>query len=83
MSTSNMMVIEKFQPKDVTSEMLEDAAALFSSSYGIWGPLAAEKMSKYCKPGMSCSSKILVIGKWFRNLVMHMNVDALHTQVNV
>ncbi|KAL1603762.1 hypothetical protein SLS60_005352 [Paraconiothyrium brasiliense] len=49
MSTSDAIMIEKLQAKDVTPEMLEGAAALFSSSYGVWGPLAAEKMSQRVK----------------------------------
>ena len=48
------IVIEKIQGHDVSEDMLAQAAELFSSDYGIWGPLAEEKMGtfgKFCKPG--------------------------------
>ena len=49
------IVIEKIQGNDVSEEMIAQAAELFSSNYGIWGPLAEEKMGtfgKFSKPGM-------------------------------
>ena len=54
---SGTLVIEKIQGYDVSEDMLSQAAELFSSDYGIWGPLAEEKMGtfgKLCKPGMYC-----------------------------
>ncbi|KAI4652383.1 hypothetical protein J4E93_002585 [Alternaria ventricosa] len=46
------IVIEKIQGHGVSEEMLAQAAELFSSDYGIWGPLAEEKMGtfgNFCK----------------------------------
>lgn len=42
---------ERVAAPDVTPAMLAEAASLFSSAYGIWGPLAPEKMGKFFKPG--------------------------------
>ncbi|KAJ8116752.1 hypothetical protein OPT61_g1884 [Boeremia exigua] len=36
---------------EVTDAMLADTAALFSSAYGIWGPLASQKMGNFAKAG--------------------------------
>jgi len=52
---SGTIVIEKIQGHDVSEEMIAQAVELFSSDYGIWGPLAKEKMGtfgNFCKPGM-------------------------------
>ncbi|KAK6196570.1 Osmotic growth protein [Pestalotiopsis sp. IQ-011] len=35
----------------VTDAMLADTAALFSSAYGVWGPLAAQKTGRFTKAG--------------------------------
>jgi hypothetical protein len=43
--------IERVQAPDVSDEMIAQAAELFSSMYGVWGALAAEKMGKSCKVG--------------------------------
>jgi len=51
---SGTIVIEKIQGHYVSEEMIAQAAELFSSNYGIWGPLAEERMGtlgKFCKPG--------------------------------
>lgn len=52
---SAAFTLETIPASQVTDGMLGEAAALFSSAYGVWGPEAAEKMSKYCRPGMSVS----------------------------
>jgi hypothetical protein len=56
MSTmSATIIIKKFRAHDVSEDMITQAAELFSSNYGVWGPLAEEKMGtfgNYCKPGM-------------------------------
>ncbi|KAI4593549.1 hypothetical protein KJ359_009235 [Pestalotiopsis sp. 9143b] len=36
---------------EVTDAMLADTAALFSSAYGIWDPLAAQKMGRFARAG--------------------------------
>ncbi|KZM22897.1 uncharacterized protein EKO05_0001285 [Ascochyta rabiei] len=46
-----LFTIEEIEGTDISDVMLAEAAALFSSSYGVWGPLASEKMGKSCKPG--------------------------------
>jgi hypothetical protein len=51
MSTS--FVYEKLPSSEVSKTMLAEAASLFSSAYGVWGPLAEEKMGAFAKPGMS------------------------------
>lgn len=35
----------------VTDDMLEQVATLFSSAYGVWSPDAEQKIGKYCKQG--------------------------------
>ena len=42
---------ERVAAPDVSDAMLTEAASLFSSAYGVWSPLAPEKMGKFCKPG--------------------------------
>ncbi|KAE9378623.1 hypothetical protein N431DRAFT_396406 [Stipitochalara longipes BDJ] len=37
-------ILEKFAGSDITDEMISQAASLFSSHYGVWGSVAAEKM---------------------------------------
>jgi hypothetical protein len=37
-------IIESFVGSDITNEMISQAASLFSSHYGVWGTVAAEKM---------------------------------------
>ncbi|OAG06282.1 uncharacterized protein CC84DRAFT_1164585 [Paraphaeosphaeria sporulosa] len=49
--SSSTIQIQKLGPDVISEEMLVQAATLFSSAYGIWGSLAQEKMSKFCKPG--------------------------------
>lgn len=50
MSTT-AFTFETIASADVTDTMLKDSADLFSSAYGVWGPLAKEKMGNWCKPG--------------------------------
>jgi len=38
------LTIERFEGDEVTAEMISAAAKLFSGNYGVWGPLAVEKM---------------------------------------
>jgi hypothetical protein len=47
----NVPAIEKFEGEMITEEMVAAAAKLFSQNYGIWGPLAAEKMGPFAKQG--------------------------------
>lgn len=44
-------VYEVFKSDDVTDEMLDEAAKLFSENYGVWGEHAAERMGKFAKAG--------------------------------
>ena len=39
-------IIEKFVGSNITGEMISQAASLFSSHYGVWGSVAAEKIGK-------------------------------------
>ncbi|KAH7561581.1 hypothetical protein BM1_02685 [Bipolaris maydis] len=48
---SNTFTFETIPAAQVTETMLDQAAALFSSAYGIWSPEAEKNMGKYCKPG--------------------------------
>lgn len=48
MSSQN---IERFEGDEITDDLLVAAAKFFSENYGIWGPLAAENMSKAAKQG--------------------------------
>ena len=41
--------IEKFEGPLITEEMLSAAAKLFSLNYGVWGPLAVEKMGPFAE----------------------------------
>jgi hypothetical protein len=52
---SSTTTFDKVQASSVSDQMIAEAAQLFSSAYGVWGPLAAEKMNKFCKPGMLSS----------------------------
>jgi hypothetical protein len=45
------IVVEKFESSLITDEMISDAAKLFSSNYGVWGSVAAEKMGAWAKQG--------------------------------
>jgi len=44
-------VYEGFKSDEVTDEMLDEAAKLFSENYGVWGEHAAERMGKFAKAG--------------------------------
>lgn len=48
---STTFTFERVAAPDVTPAMLAEAASLFSSAYGVWGPLAPENMGKFFKPG--------------------------------
>jgi len=43
--------IQKFEGALITEEILSAAAGLFSLNYGVWGPLAVEKMGPFAKHG--------------------------------
>ena len=43
--------IEKFEGEMITEEMVAAAAKLFSQNYGVWGPMAAEKIGSFAKQG--------------------------------
>jgi len=44
-------VYEGFKSDEVTDEMLDEAAKLFSENYGVWGEHAAERTGKFAKAG--------------------------------
>ncbi|KAF2762735.1 hypothetical protein EJ05DRAFT_459522 [Pseudovirgaria hyperparasitica] len=44
-------VFESFKSDQVTEEMLDEAAKLFSENYGVWSEHAAEGMGKFAKAG--------------------------------
>ncbi|KAI1754175.1 hypothetical protein F4782DRAFT_45539 [Xylaria castorea] len=44
-------VYERFKIDEVTDEMLDEAAKLFSENYGVWSEHAAERMGKFAKAG--------------------------------
>jgi hypothetical protein len=48
---STDIIYQKTPSSEVSKAMLAQAASLFSSSYGIWGPLAEEKMGPFAKQG--------------------------------
>jgi hypothetical protein len=48
---SDSVIFQKVAEKDMTEVMIKEAADLFSSSYGVWGPKAQEKINKFCKEG--------------------------------
>jgi hypothetical protein len=52
-------VYEGFNSDQVTDEMLEEAAKLFSDNYGVWGAQAAENMGPFAKAGRFESSSNL------------------------
>ena len=55
---SSDFTFKRVPASEVTDAMLADTAALFSSAYGVWGPLASQKMGKFAKPGMYLSSDL-------------------------
>jgi len=44
-------VFETFKGESITDKLLEEAARLFSYNYGMWGPLAEQKMGPFAKRG--------------------------------
>ncbi len=42
---------EKYDGGEVTETMLQEAAALFSENYGVWGAQAAQAIGKFAKEG--------------------------------
>ncbi|PVI04393.1 hypothetical protein DM02DRAFT_586383 [Periconia macrospinosa] len=48
MSSTNF-TFEIISAAGVTDTMLKESATMFSSAYGVWGPLAAQKMGKFFK----------------------------------
>jgi hypothetical protein len=44
-------VYQGFNGDQVTDEMLDEAAKLFSENYGVWGEQAAAQMGPYAKAG--------------------------------
>ncbi|KAI1614083.1 hypothetical protein EDD36DRAFT_216116 [Exophiala viscosa] len=45
------VVFEGYTGSDITTDMVKDAAALFSRTYGVWSPQAETKMGSFAKPG--------------------------------
>jgi hypothetical protein len=54
-------VYEGFKSDEVTDEMLDEAAKLFSENYGVWGELAAERMGKFAKAGRYSVSRVVLL----------------------
>lgn len=54
-------VYEGFNSDDVTDEMLDEAAKLFSESYGVWGEHAAERMGNFAKAGRLAVSQVVLL----------------------
>lgn len=54
-------VYEGFKSDDVTDEMLDEAAKLFSENYGVWGEHAAERMGKFAKAGELSVSQVVLL----------------------
>jgi hypothetical protein len=46
-----MATFHKYEREDLTNNMLQDAARLFSENYGIWGPVAEQDMGSFAKQG--------------------------------
>jgi hypothetical protein len=44
-----MATFHKYEREDLTNNMLQDAAKLFSENYGIWGPVAEQDMGSFAK----------------------------------
>jgi hypothetical protein len=53
-------VFEKFDGRELTDDMLEDAVQLFNENYGIWGedPTNPRPTPKPGKSGLACSNPI-------------------------
>lgn len=47
------LIFEKYDGKEVTDELVAEAATLFSNNYGVWGEQAAENMGSFAKAGNS------------------------------
>ena len=54
-------VYEGFKSDEVTDEMLDEAAKLFSENYGVWGELAAERMGTFVKAGRYSVSQVVLL----------------------
>ena len=54
-------VYEGFKSDEVTDEMLDEAAKLFSENYGVWGELAAERMGEFAKAGRYSESQVVLL----------------------
>ncbi|KAL9624269.1 MAG: hypothetical protein Q9160_001516 [Pyrenula sp. 1 TL-2023] len=56
-AAAQSLVFERCESPNVTDHMLEEAARLFSEDYGVWGPLAEEKLGRFAKRGQSLSRR--------------------------
>jgi hypothetical protein len=54
-------VYEGFKSDEVTDEMLNEAAKLFSENYGVWGEHAAERMGKFAKAGRYTMPQVVLL----------------------
>jgi GNAT superfamily N-acetyltransferase len=52
---------ERFTDHEVTDEMLDEAAQLFSQNYGVWSKYAEEAMGKFAKAGRCSDSEIQML----------------------
>ena len=46
-----MATFVKYPTEDMTDNMLQDAAKLFSENYGVWGPVAEQHMGSFARQG--------------------------------
>ena len=46
-----MATFYKYEAENMTDDMLQDAAKLFSENYGVWDPIAEQNMGPSAKQG--------------------------------
>lgn len=56
-------VYEGFKSDEVTDEMLDEAAKLFSENYGVWGEHAAERMGPFAKAGRPSMPQVVLLNR--------------------
>ncbi|KAF2711660.1 hypothetical protein K504DRAFT_500316 [Pleomassaria siparia CBS 279.74] len=45
------ILFQKLGEDEMTEDIIKQAADLFSTCYGVWGPRTEEKVGKFCKKG--------------------------------
>lgn len=48
---SSTLIFTKHEGAAITDEQIKNAALLFSSNYGVWGPMAESKIGPFAKQG--------------------------------